>query len=79
MRLRSALRDARAVVLDLDEHVLLVAAHVHDHLAARRRELDRVVDEVGQQLTQTVLVTHDHGRPHPARRPCAELTLWRSA
>ena len=56
-------RNARAVVLDLDEHVLLVAPDMDDDLAAGRRELDRVVDQVGQQLAQPILVANDDGRP----------------
>ncbi len=50
--------DARACVVDLDDHLSLGPLEAHPNRGVRRSVLDRVVDEVHQDLVQTAFARH---------------------
>jgi hypothetical protein len=72
------LRDALAVILDLEPGPQLVAADPAAHLAARGREAHRVVDQVVQDLAQRLFVgEHPDGAARLAANPHSARLLGR--
>ena len=72
MRAWAALRDADPVVRHRDLHRLARRAHRDADLAAVRAELDRVVEQVDEDLAEPFRVTADRRQPagdvHAQRR-----------
>ena len=62
-------RHARARVADLDRELALAAGEGDRHAPVRRRELDRVRDEVPDDLLQAVGVARRSGRRPPGAGP----------
>src|SRR3546814_4766039 len=62
---RIALRrlDAGAVVVDLHMHLVAQPGRRHADEAARRRETDRIVDDIVDRAFEPVAVAHHDGRP----------------
>ncbi len=56
------LGDAGAIVFDLDDDVLILAEHAHDHVAAVTVVAHGVVDQIAQQLGEQHLVAMSYER-----------------
>ena len=57
--LQSVRRYAGAVVVNGDDDVTAVALQVHTHVATRRRERDRIIDQVGHHLADSLPIGVD--------------------
>ena len=53
------LRNSKTLVLNAEEQRVALAGRVDNHVAAVRRVLDRVVEQVRENLVELVLVAND--------------------